>query len=256
MTDYTTDPEYIALLRTILENPEDDAPRLIIADFIEEHGDQERAEFIRLQVIKGRCLFIPFTVLKCLADSIGANIGSRDFINGVHTTRFEKNNDQCLSAIWSKGFISEIRLSCAEFVGRRCGNCAGRGVWLNLERGRYGELEDCDHCRGTGHIEGVARELFERHPIASVVLVDKRPTSGWWIFVKPGDRDYGRISDTLPVELIHPMSDICHKNPFVGGVSGYYTNAARFADESVAQQALSRAAVAWGRSLVGLPPLK
>src|SRR5208283_3184084 len=37
------------LLQTIIENPEDDAPRLVYADWLEEHGDLERAEFIRVQ---------------------------------------------------------------------------------------------------------------------------------------------------------------------------------------------------------------
>jgi uncharacterized protein (TIGR02996 family) len=38
-----------AILRTIVENPHDDAPRLVYADWLEEHGRVERAEFIRLQ---------------------------------------------------------------------------------------------------------------------------------------------------------------------------------------------------------------
>lgn len=39
-----------ALLRTILERPDDDAPRLVYADWLEENGQQNRAEFIRLQL--------------------------------------------------------------------------------------------------------------------------------------------------------------------------------------------------------------
>jgi uncharacterized protein (TIGR02996 family) len=39
-----------AFLQTILETPADDTPRLIYADWLEEHGDPERAEFIRAQV--------------------------------------------------------------------------------------------------------------------------------------------------------------------------------------------------------------
>ena len=36
-----------ALLRAICDNPEDDAPRLIYADWLDEHGDPRQAEFIR-----------------------------------------------------------------------------------------------------------------------------------------------------------------------------------------------------------------
>ena len=38
-----------ALFQTILAEPDDDAPRLVYADWLEEHGDPARAEFIRLQ---------------------------------------------------------------------------------------------------------------------------------------------------------------------------------------------------------------
>jgi uncharacterized protein (TIGR02996 family) len=39
-----------AFLQAIIEAPEDDTPRLIYADWLEEHDQPERAEFIRVQV--------------------------------------------------------------------------------------------------------------------------------------------------------------------------------------------------------------
>jgi uncharacterized protein (TIGR02996 family) len=45
------DPEtQSAFLRSILEQPEDDSPRLIYADWLDEEGDADRAEFIRAQI--------------------------------------------------------------------------------------------------------------------------------------------------------------------------------------------------------------
>jgi uncharacterized protein (TIGR02996 family) len=38
-----------ALLQEILANPDDDTPRLVYADYVEEHGDEARADFIRIQ---------------------------------------------------------------------------------------------------------------------------------------------------------------------------------------------------------------
>ena len=41
-----------ALVQAVIESPEDDTPRLVFADFLEENGDEddrERAEFVRLQ---------------------------------------------------------------------------------------------------------------------------------------------------------------------------------------------------------------
>ena len=37
-------------LEAILESPDDDAVRLVFADFLEENGEPERAEFIRIQI--------------------------------------------------------------------------------------------------------------------------------------------------------------------------------------------------------------
>lgn len=45
MTDLHT-----GFLLDIIENPADDTPRLVYADWLEDHGEPERAEFIRLQV--------------------------------------------------------------------------------------------------------------------------------------------------------------------------------------------------------------
>ncbi len=43
-----------AFLEDIREHPDDDAPRLIFADWLEENGDQERAEFIRARIACAR----------------------------------------------------------------------------------------------------------------------------------------------------------------------------------------------------------
>jgi len=42
--------EDAALLAAIRQAPDDDAPRLIYADWLDEHGQPERAEFIRVQI--------------------------------------------------------------------------------------------------------------------------------------------------------------------------------------------------------------
>jgi uncharacterized protein (TIGR02996 family) len=47
-------PGYEPFLRAICENPEDDTVRLVYADWLDENGDPDRAEFIRLQVRRAR----------------------------------------------------------------------------------------------------------------------------------------------------------------------------------------------------------
>lgn len=46
---YTDHPEYLAQLAGIIAMPEDDLPRLVLADWLEERGESQRAEFIRVQ---------------------------------------------------------------------------------------------------------------------------------------------------------------------------------------------------------------
>src|SRR5262249_52273565 len=41
--------ERYRLIRAIEAEPDDDLPRLVFADWLEEHGDEARARFIRLQ---------------------------------------------------------------------------------------------------------------------------------------------------------------------------------------------------------------
>ena len=41
--------EDAALWRAVVDRPHDDAPRLIYADWLEEHGEPDRAEFVRVQ---------------------------------------------------------------------------------------------------------------------------------------------------------------------------------------------------------------
>ena len=38
-----------AFIHSIREAPDDDAPRLVYADWLEDNGDPQRAEFIRVQ---------------------------------------------------------------------------------------------------------------------------------------------------------------------------------------------------------------
>lgn len=52
-----------ALLAAVLANPADDLPRLVYADWLDENGQPERAEFIRHAVAHpARMVLTPFAV--------------------------------------------------------------------------------------------------------------------------------------------------------------------------------------------------
>ncbi len=47
-------PEADAFLDAIVDNPDDDTPRLVYADWLQEHGQENYAQFIRLQCAAAR----------------------------------------------------------------------------------------------------------------------------------------------------------------------------------------------------------
>ena len=50
----TMSSDEAAILRMICESPEDDLPRLILADWYQENGLEDRAEFMRLDILRCR----------------------------------------------------------------------------------------------------------------------------------------------------------------------------------------------------------
>jgi|SRR5579883_870888 len=47
--------QHEAFLRAIFDSPDDDTPRLVYADFLQEHGDEDRATYIRCACELARC---------------------------------------------------------------------------------------------------------------------------------------------------------------------------------------------------------
>lgn len=212
----TTHPEYLALLATVCERPEDDAPRLIIADWLEENGEDERANEIRYYVAHPSL-------------TVASPLGLESDIRIQH-----------------RGFIHEIRLTCREFMGGKCGNCNDRGE-VYVFAGPESHWDKCDKCHGNKTVPGVARELFERHPITRVVLTDKKPehtmqhSSAWFIGRLGLANDPPDRIDRLLFDLLPPQEGL--------EMSRHYDT------ESVAIDTLSIACVRYGRSLANLPPL-
>ena len=47
-------PDALAFRRAVVADPADDLPRLVYADWLDDHGDPDRAEFVRVQVEQAR----------------------------------------------------------------------------------------------------------------------------------------------------------------------------------------------------------
>lgn len=266
-------PEYIALLETVRCNPADDAPRLILSDWLEEQGEEERARFIRFQIKVARwdCTFAQTTEQPGWKHNCGTD--DKGFwlcqpIRSKCREMFETHKCEWFGGSWAilymedewedadgqyeglnkafigRGFISSVSLTCEAFVGgRQCEKCNGRTGHFCPEQ--TDQWYRCEVCGGTGRIEGVARELFSRHPITEVRLVDRNPYTDAW-FQSGGWREGQYPESDIPKELMELMETAAN-----WPVSRYI----RFRTESSANAALSRACVAYGRNLVGLPML-
>lgn len=156
--------------------------------------------------------------------------------------------------VFRRGFVDEVRLTSAAFLGGPCGRCdeyAGVGqipndIWL-----RNPTWLPCPDCDGTGRTPGLAKALFERHPIARVVLTDKEPywNGGSWRWYNPNRQwrwynpNRHRLSELMP-EAAVPEEFFDQGEWSVGFISVDYAN-----------QWLSGRCVAYGRREGRLPPL-
>jgi uncharacterized protein (TIGR02996 family) len=100
-----------ALLRAVLAVPADDAPRLVYADWLEEHGDADRAAFIRAQVELARMK---------MPDP------RWDGLTQIERTLWHKHREAWTAWIadWAeatefhRGFLERIRCEAADFLAR------------------------------------------------------------------------------------------------------------------------------------------
>jgi uncharacterized protein (TIGR02996 family) len=117
-----TDEE--ALMATIREQPDSDAPRLVYADWLEEHGDPLHAEFIRVQceIHRLSCTCVPFSAKssacqRCLLFKRQVQLESHVY------PKLAINPIAVWPVLMSRGFLEAVRVSARDllqiFRGRR-----------------------------------------------------------------------------------------------------------------------------------------
>ncbi|MBX9628077.1 MAG: TIGR02996 domain-containing protein [Gemmataceae bacterium] len=102
-----------ALLRAVIDSPDDDTPRLVYADWLEDHGQSERAEFIRLQVEVARAEadgrdYNEVYALRMRAVEL-QKAHKADWLAGV--CRWKRT-----SCFFERGFVGEVWCSVKSFV--------------------------------------------------------------------------------------------------------------------------------------------
>lgn len=218
--------EESALLRAVLLDPEDDTPRLVYADWLEEHGQGDRSHLIQMQ-----------------CDGRKVPLAVSDF------RRWFKpwwGNGTPFSVSAAKG---RCRAVVRDAVGFGGGVRRAPPPSIGVRRGFTEEL-----VMPCGDFMRMADFLFQRHPIKQVVLTDREPAASflhpdgfrWWFAT---DEDNGAAVAVLGADLYLVLDKMFR------GANSQSEDSPYFPTREAAIDALSAACVAYGRSLAGLPPL-
>lgn len=240
----TTHPTAAAILRDVLEHPDDDVPRLVLADWLEEHGEGGRAEFVRTQLQLDPMRDESLQELKRKGQHAGrpcrhtwpemcANCRAlckreKEIIGEGYIWEHPNQLDRWLPGydtvwpmqnppVWRRGFVESIALPFAAF---------------------------------TEHAEA----LFAAHPITTVHLSDVAPYREW----------FGRPAIVWQCTQFHgvlpPFERTARTQRLYSRIlkairhpeSGFPWN---YSSLEEARIVLSVPLVAWARDLVGLPQL-
>jgi uncharacterized protein (TIGR02996 family) len=122
-----------AFLQAICEAPEDDTPRLVYADWLDDHGQPERAEFIRVQVELAR-------TPKYDARWVELRLRERALWKANEQTwRKEVQAWAAQKVTFRRGFAAQLDCTATEFLR------GGAGLFRRapLEEARPRNVEDC-----------------------------------------------------------------------------------------------------------------
>jgi uncharacterized protein (TIGR02996 family) len=189
-------PTESALLQAVIASPDDDLPRLVLADWLEENGQPERAEFIRVQIDLDKCqwqgdLIEPWGrhLVHREIQLLGVDDSDKWFpgptwLELVADTQVKDGYrfpDGSRSGILRRGFVSEVRCTLTDWCGGEC------PCFTNEPDYRH------ERCGGTGYLTGIGPAVVRSHPVEVVVLTDREPWEerqgvyGWWRETPDGD---------------------------------------------------------------------
>lgn len=183
-----------AFMRSIIENPDDDQIRLVFADWLEENGQPERAEFIRLQCKLAACEICNPEE----ADAWDWSCGHRP------ARRRERELLDVHKWDWMPPFLRVA----AERAGSYRELAAGRLGW------RRGFVESIS-CRWDGWL-ACAEEILAATPLREVTLATM-PEPGDSVAVTegyavrmwgPDSKNYRAVAKTLRLGIKHCLEQI------------------------------------------------
>ncbi len=205
-TPPTTEADaHAPFVNAIIAAPGCDIPRLVFADWLDERGESERAEFIRVQceiatmergegeptadtasemddkwegwLSKKNCLREREKELwRILANDYDfLPVESRLYSPGI-------DYGKTSVAIVRRGFVAEVRAPLGVLIGEPCPRCHGEGSpYLGRDGHRMGRCPMCEQTEpsGTGRTPGIARAICQSQPVEEWIASDKEPDTGY-----------------------------------------------------------------------------
>jgi uncharacterized protein (TIGR02996 family) len=118
--DLVTDRD--ALLNAVLADPDDDLPRLVFADWLDEHGEPDRGEFVRVQVELSKwqaehpdCFDEPLPACSRCRRILALRSRERELFRGEWDEELGAfASTENPAPVWRRGFVASVALSAAD----------------------------------------------------------------------------------------------------------------------------------------------
>lgn len=203
-----------SFLRDIKDKQDDDSPRLIYADWLDEQGRGERAEFIRYDVLHPHAGFAWLTGKEDVFPYMGIPPGEPQPV-GVPDAEVRRTwmwgEAEHLGCVIhdlgrdmtyriDRGFINQVQCPIRSWYGLKC-HC--------INSGRV--VPDCQYCDGKGTTEPFGPDLVRVHPtVQKVILTDVKPIlspSKYWVLFDLRNRSAidPYLQHHVPTEIFDSM---------------------------------------------------
>ncbi len=158
----------------IIEHPADDTPRLIYADYLEENGQEERGEFIRVQIelahIGGLHPPADDEDRAIIRRAKALRRRERELLSEHYIGWIKQVHPNGFTSVFRRGFVTAITCSFVDWCGGECPACRGCGRQEGeLFAPDYGP---CPLCHGTGRTGAHGPALVRAAPLERVTLSD------------------------------------------------------------------------------------
>lgn len=234
------------LLKDILKDPDDDTPRLVLADWLMDNGEELRGRFIRAHVEYARIAREVADLGPCYCrgpDPTGCSRCNKGERSGLWKRR-QANREECRSLFLMGDGRGPCGLSLApdddymadsatfEMVVENHKDPAWRFFW----RRGFIETVEC----GCDAFLRRSKGIFNDVPVRTVAIKDRSPynssSRSWWWMLDPA-YTYRRECPLLPTALFDLLTE-----------GQTWTHYRQYESRTDAEEALSRACIAWSRA--------